>query len=406
MKRLWPLVCLYVGAGAAQTVATVVARGAGAGDESTDYAAFYEPVARHILAGEGITIHGRLATRYPPGFPVFLAAVFRAGDACGVDRGTAVLAANVFLAGLAALLLFRVGRMAFNDRAAFVAAALWATYPFNLWLGKQPNTEPLYIPLFLAGVLATLAAGRRGGVLAAAAGGLCFAAAALVRPAGILLAGVGAAVLLAARSLPPPRRVAAAAVTLVVFAGAVAPWVVAASRAEGRFIPLATGGPASVVDGLTFAARRQTPTFPDLPADVREWMIRAQRDLGYAAPVGVVARYLARRLAAEPTATVKIFIFKLARSWYGTTAAPGEGYIALAQTFYLTLAAAGVIMAARRRALRWEVAAAGAFVTYCYAATVAVLSILRYMVPAMALAMVFAGYGVDKIFTKPKDGGN
>ena len=43
-------------------------------NQSTDYTSSYEPVARAILAGRGITdTAGELATRYPPGFSLLLA---------------------------------------------------------------------------------------------------------------------------------------------------------------------------------------------------------------------------------------------------------------------------------------------------------------------------------------------
>ena len=49
-------------------------------NQSTDYTAHYEPVARAILAGRGIVDEtGALATRYPPGFSLLLASDVRYG---------------------------------------------------------------------------------------------------------------------------------------------------------------------------------------------------------------------------------------------------------------------------------------------------------------------------------------
>src|ERR1017187_10116183 len=65
-------------------------------NNSRDYATYYGPAAQSLLEGKGlVTSSGHFLTLYPPGFPLFIAAVYRAADALSVDRLRMILAANV-----------------------------------------------------------------------------------------------------------------------------------------------------------------------------------------------------------------------------------------------------------------------------------------------------------------------
>src|SRR5882672_9799659 len=56
-------------------------------NEQSDYFAFYEPVARSIVAGHGL-VHpdGSPATEYTPGYPLVLAGVFKLSAWLGVSE--------------------------------------------------------------------------------------------------------------------------------------------------------------------------------------------------------------------------------------------------------------------------------------------------------------------------------
>ena len=74
-------------------------------NQSTDYLNAYEPVARAIVAGQGITLDGEIATRYPPGFSILLAGVFRLADTVGATDETMLLAFRLICVGLAVVLV-------------------------------------------------------------------------------------------------------------------------------------------------------------------------------------------------------------------------------------------------------------------------------------------------------------
>jgi hypothetical protein len=53
-------------------------------NEGRDYAYFYAPVAKNLAGGKGlVTENGRLATLYPPGYPLMLAGLLRLADWTG-----------------------------------------------------------------------------------------------------------------------------------------------------------------------------------------------------------------------------------------------------------------------------------------------------------------------------------
>lgn len=91
-------------------------------NQSTDYALAYEPVARNIVAGRGVTLEGDIATRYPPGFAVLLAGIFRLGDALHVADETMVLAFRLLCVGLAVVLIYGLARLLWSPRAALIPA--------------------------------------------------------------------------------------------------------------------------------------------------------------------------------------------------------------------------------------------------------------------------------------------
>src|SRR5450631_2566002 len=78
-------------------------------NESTDFASFYDPVARNVLAGRGLVDGTESpAIDYPPGHPLFLAGTYRVAEWLGLSEPVAVRSAIVLCFGMAAVLLSRI----------------------------------------------------------------------------------------------------------------------------------------------------------------------------------------------------------------------------------------------------------------------------------------------------------
>ncbi len=125
---------------------------------------------------------GYLTTFRPPGYPFFLAGIYAAA---GLPHRLAAVrlvqaALGALLAPGSALLAAALGLRPSAARAAGVAVALYPIlwmYPIGL------GSENLFIPVLLAGLLLTLAAGRSGRVTTAALAGAAFGYATLTRGA-------------------------------------------------------------------------------------------------------------------------------------------------------------------------------------------------------------------------------
>jgi hypothetical protein len=120
-------------------------RGQFAENQNYDYFCCYEVSARNLLSGKGfIYNNGRFADSYPAGYPLFLSLVFTIGRFLGEDPTHKLF---VSAAGVATVLLVYSAVRQLGSRAwAMTAGAAAASYPFYLWLSKQPNSETLFIP--------------------------------------------------------------------------------------------------------------------------------------------------------------------------------------------------------------------------------------------------------------------
>ena len=370
--------------------------------EGGDYLASYEPVAENILQGKGIVdAQGRIATLYPPGYPLILAMIFVAADVTGTHHVTLVRIVNVITMAASALLVFLMAELMFSTRVGIISTVLWMSYPFNLWLISQPNSEVPFILLAYLGIWVFAFAIARGCFPLTPVVGVTLALAALVRPIGLFLCLVLALVLLFRRAVPTLRRLSYALVLLIGFLGAIAPWEIHVLSSTGQLIPLSANGPASVLDGLTFGL---TPG-PEgdrvsVPEDVTHLMERIQARGRTLVATGAILNYLAQEAKRNPAPVAKLLALKVARSWYGTAAKWQEDKTLAIQVVYLALilGGIGIALSIYRDRIFWVVLLVSVLF-YFWGMTVLVLPILRYMVPALGLTIIFAAVTVDYIIS-------
>jgi hypothetical protein len=357
-------------------------------DQGSDYRDFYEPVGRRIAAGLGPTDErGMPAIAYPPGYPLLLAGSFAVCRLLHLPDDEAPLLLGIIGTALVAAVLFQLAANVWGARHAFAVAALWSLYPLGLWLTKQPSTEiPFIVFLYAAVALAWRAGGgARAATISALLAGILVGFAMLVRPIAIAAGALLGAVLLATGPRPGRGRLAAA--LLVGNALVVLPWEVWVYGRLDQFVVLGTGGLPSIRDGLVFAVdgkayRRAVALPPDVLGLMQDLRVRPDA----LASLPGLASLLAEEARRRPAGMAELFALKAARSWYGTDSGLREGWIVPVQILYVALGAAGVRAtwhagpAARRLAVLVVT-----LVLYFWAVTIAVLSIARYMVPAVGL---------------------
>lgn len=367
----------------------------GTKEADTDYRSFYAPVAKNFLEGRGWTTpEGDPAVIYPPGFSLALAGVFRAASLTGSSHELWLKVFTVLAMGLAAASLCGLAKTTVGEAGARLSAALWITYPFNLWLTKEPNSEILFLPLFYGALYLF------GGILwrgwtrfwIALGAGVLIGGASLVRPIAILVGGLLAGLMVAPHLAQSRRaRVLLAGGLLLGNVAIVMPWEVWAWNQTGAWIPLSTGrGLGSIHHGL-ISAVQAAPYRRELavPPEVREIM-RAAAERGEEGGLRTgraIVEFLGERARENPLGFLRFLAWKMGRAWYGTDAQRAEEKWALRiQLTYLLMAIGGGCLLWREggKGRQWVVLAA-ILVLYFWAMTTMVVSILRYMVPVMGL---------------------
>jgi len=369
-------------------------------NQSTDYSYFYEPVARNLVHGHGlITSDGSPAVRFPPGFPVILAALKKVAQSTGLREPVVLRIFIGLVVTITPILIYGITVTVFQQAVAFLAGVLWSAYPFYLWLTKQPNSEIPFLPFFFLALCLfarSIEAPRFAPWLGLSVG-VSVGIASLIRPIALALSGVLLVALWFSGKVWTVRQRAFFS-ALLVFGNVlvVLPWELCAFEKTGRWILLSTGGPPSIVDGLTFALNKtgNGDTLSVSP-EVRNVMQEVKDQAGQLQTTGAIVAFLANKSENEPFGVMRLIALKAKRAWYANDIQLFEHWIALLQIPYVLLAVVGFVVAYRLGLGQRRLAVIILLVTgYFWIMTIAGLSILRYMVPAMGLLMPFVSVAI------------
>ena len=322
----------------------------------------------------------------PPGYPAFLAlSTWGHPERIGWDR-----AANVLLGSFAVLVLAAIaGRAARSLVAARVAGAAAAVYPPFLLLSAEPQSEPLFLLLYLAAGFLLLAAVDRPSSGCAVAAGASLALAALTRPSALPMAALLAAPLFD-RRFPPRVRRSIAGSALFGFCVVLLPWTARNALRFGGFLPVSDGGAFVFWQGNSPSAvayyRARTPAETDRwTRAFGEELARLPAEIpgsASASPV-VRARAFSRAargwIAAHPRAETDLLRRKAGdwlRPWADPRFHPRRVVLLSAAAYpaLALLAAAGLLVASRRGVAT----AALAVLAVSMAVHVATIVALRY----------------------------
>ena len=381
-------------------------------NQSSDYMQYYEPVAQSLIAGNGFYLHSKPALTYPPGIPMLYAAAFWAARRVDVSEANALRIVGGFLLTVSAVLVCLLAMRFFRWRVALLASGLWSTYPFHLWLTKQPDATSLFSVLLLTSALLFFAwssktqNGIRYGVLL----GLILGVTALVKPfsiglplAFVALAGVSPI------SGQRRSRIVFSACLLITYAATISPWEIWAWHVGGHWIPLCTNGSNALIDGLTFGTERGLPQVA-LPEGARALVRDAASHYPQLKSTSSIAHYILTRVRQTPIAILELLLVKAARSWFGNESHTLERWIAIIQLVYLPFLLLGARTVWKYGDAPQKNFALLAIVFTAYfwiMTTVTAEAILRYMVPVNCLLVVFVAVSFEflstRFFSKTQD---
>jgi len=368
---------------------------------SPDYVTFYGPVASTLVAGGGFFLASKPALLYPCGLPILYAATFRIADALHIARNMGLRILEALVLALTSLLVSLLALVTMSWRVSLAASIIWSTYPFHLWLTKQPDPTSVFSLLLLLAVFSFVSWSIEGHrpVQYGAMLGLVLGSAALIKPLAIALPVVFA--VLACICIVPCRRRQRAIFSICMFVAfllPISPWELWARKVSGQWIPLCTNGPNVLIDGLTLGTVRDLkPGW--MPQDVRALTQDAVKHYGDLKTTRSIANFVIAKIRKEPKVVAELFLVKAARSWYGNESHTFEKWVVLLQMFYLPF----VIFGAREmfkgnRQQRNLLSIIAAVVLYFWAvATFTALPELRYLVPAMSLVMIVAAVAFDAL---------
>lgn len=365
-------------------------------DEGSDYKSAYEPIARNLLAGRGYLLaDGTPGLGIAPGYPLLLAALFGASHLTGIPEELVHSAFVLLCVGVASVLIFLIATSVWGPVPALVAALAWMTYPFALWLTKQPSSEIPFVVPFLAGFYLFWQALLRKSESWAIyfCSGLLIGFSMLIRPIAIGLGLLLALILWwAGKWLAARARLYLVAMLLLGNLIAILPWETWVYAQTGHVAAISGHGTAGIRDGLTFAV--DTKGYREQVA-VPQDVVALQNDLfdlsrqGKLDSTGAIVSELLAQMKTRPLAVAELFIIKAARSWYGTDSGRSELPSLLLQIAYMALIIWGSVVAWKRGGNARQITLLVWLVTlYFWAMTISVLSILRYMVPIMSLLFV------------------
>jgi 4-amino-4-deoxy-L-arabinose transferase-like glycosyltransferase len=271
-RRLGPL-----GALAVLVIATALVIRLGYVELTADYrlvhdALDYDNHAQSIARGEGYSdtlAYDRPTAFRPPGYPYFLGGVYRLAGVERSERPSRVRAARVAQAIVGTVAVALIGLLAaqlWGRVAALVAMALGAVYTPLVFVGGSVMSEPLFVVLMLAALIAALEHRRstrryRYAVLAGVLAGLAILTRAngLVLLLALALAVWDAKPRLSRRALGPPVALVVAALLTV------SPWTVRNAIVLDAFVPVSTQLGSALAGTYNDAAR----TDRDNPASWR-----------------------------------------------------------------------------------------------------------------------------------------
>ena len=362
--------------------------------EGNDFYLFYDPVAQHIFNGEGITLNGELAFRYPPGMPVLLSGIYYLSYLTGISYYILWRLSIWSFFVLSACVLLAISKLFWRPVLAFIPPVLWSIYPFSLWLYKQPNSAVYFIPIFWFSIYSYIKFLRSKYYLNRwlyITGILC-SFAMLIRPIALFLPLVFIIHFLYISNESFIKKIAVSTLLILSASLIVAPWIYHIYNKTDKIVLLSNGGLPSIKDGLTFAvnpekqAERKPISFSN---DVNAMMMRIYRKTEKVNHYSSLASILFDEFTKYPLTFSKLILIKVQRSWYATDSRRFEFITAIIQIVFLLLAVWGAREMYVRSHNMSEIILLLLLTLYFWVMTITVLSILRYMVPIAGLLFLY-----------------
>lgn len=362
-----------------------------------DYVDRYKPIAESILEGKGVPIFDNEDITGTPGYPLLLVPILSLSRLFEIYEVALIIVFNTVVAALAACFFFLITKSFFTTPVALTASFLWNTYPLQLWFLKNPNTEVPFMLLFFVAIWLYRGALRRPRASMLFLIGVVLGYAILIRPVALLLPLVFSFIIWL--KIKKETGTKAIYLGLMIFLGSgvlLAPWILYVYAKTGNFIPVSTIGPTVAVVGLSYALVPDGRHQFEVPPDVSQLMADIQS--ASLQTGGEIFSFVLQKFVTEPLPLITLLGLKLVRSWYATYLMWWETHILLLQLPYLILGLVGIGIAFKTyKDKKLILLFLITLILYFWSMTFLGLSIVRYMLPAMAIVILFATVSVSQL---------
>jgi hypothetical protein len=365
----------------------------------------YVQVARNIADGNGPIDSPAVRAGTDPLYP----AILSLGISFGLNDTPAILRFGRTINSLCALasviLLALIARRLIGPRAALIAATLLAIDPILLFFNGLVLTESLYIMLLLAAIYFVTRLGDHRPAFWALLAGLALGLGAITRSTSLFLSIMMLPYVWRLTSGNSPARVRAVMIFMLGFATCLSPIVGRNFRLFGHFVPVRTGGGASLLEAFGPWADggpgMDRIAYPPAPPDADEYLRdRINREAAV------------EWIRQNPANAIRMAWTKLMRMWSITINAPGYssssyrlmGWATVTPIYVLSIA--GIYFLRRR-----SVVLALCLIPAVYFSCVHMIFVgsVRYRLPVMPLLFLLAGAAIDRLWRgEPRslDGGS
>lgn len=370
----------------------------------TDYFYYYAPTAENLIAGKGIPFENEIGIRYPIGFPVFLAFIFYLAHLLNIEKLELIVFFNIIISAVSTCVFFLLARTFINKKIALLSTLLWLIYPLNVWFIKKPNSEIPFILLFFLGLYLYIKSikliSRRQAFLT----GIIFGAGALIRPIIIVLPVVFAILFFVLLKKQSFKKVLSLSILFLVgYSIVILPWIQYVYMNTGELLPLATGGRVALKGGTQMLIMDKGKEFGNvlyIPEDVK--ILIQKMDTVDTSNSFKIMKFFSQSLISQPVTFFKLMAIKMSRAWYGRDTLYLENIILAIQIPYILSALLGIIVLWRKIKNNLALKIFIVTILYFWALTTIGPSLVRYMVPVMALMIIFSGFTFYTILSKLK----
>lgn len=432
-RKIIPLVLIFSAACTVQLIFLSLLPSELSKNESPDFTVFYSVIADRLESGEGFTSSfyfkgngndalpsdktGYFVTRWPPGHPIIIAMIYTLADQLDINRDKLVTLTFLLLYAFASCLIYKITSLFFGGYTSFFSAIIWTTYPFNLWLTKQPNSEIPFFIFFFWSIYLLLIGIRSNSTRYIVGASILISLAMLIRAAALLVPIFFVisfwTYFLYKRNEKDGWKfkniLKKSFIVIVVPILITAPWEIIVYKETGKVLPLTSTG-ADLISITNLNILKPRPDGALIVSDeLRDNLVST---LSFEERCSIILDYCdVNKPLIIPKKSIyisaELYWIKFKRAFHGVDTKRFEDEVTLVQWFYFIPILFGLVLTFRKENTALLNIVIASLSIYFLAISVIGLPLLRYMLPVFGLYAIyvasFVSWLLEKIFRELKD---